>query len=476
MGGQGGRKERDRELAKSLYTDSNFDRVAMSPRKPTAEIFHGCTFSVDPVMNESDSRDFGNEGLQYLVESIVERGGAVDDVHFTHYITDKADASFARMDAVEWRPKPVNQKWVRECLRYPLISFKIAIDFLSQRRLNCRLPELSEEDLDVFLDNPASNNQIFAGTFICIANMHPKVEDILVNGIEILGGRATSRFSNECTHVIAGFVRGPECHKAIESSQIKILPIKWYVDSIKEQDLCAEAKYDLRCILESSENKVDLTRLKDFQCQVEKWIMAGGGSLCEATACHYYILEEGHGEKPPKHAKCRTIQWMKECFQFCTMIWPKKSLVWKGWTFYPYSQGMVKGGAPKRISVTGYTGHCRDVLIKIINLSGAEATKELTKTNTHLISTTCTSKKVNAARDWGLKIIGHQWLMDSVVSGKWLIEEDYSIESLFFAGNEEMWTKLEPNTLKDLPFVHPLLLDDIGNDCDQMLLVDGFLL
>ena len=147
------------------------------------------------------------------------------------------------------------------------MSFALS-DFLSQRRKNCRLPELAEQDLDVLLHSPDPSNKMFADSLICILNVPPKVEELVRNGIELLGGRAISEFTSQCTHVIAGFVRGPDCQKAIESSQTKILPIKWYVDCIKEQHLCSDSKYDLRCLLESSESRVDLSRLKDFQCQV----------------------------------------------------------------------------------------------------------------------------------------------------------------------------------------------------------------
>jgi hypothetical protein len=77
------------------------------------------------------------------------------------------------------------------------------------------------------------------------------------------------------------------------------------------------------------------------------------------------------------------------------------------------------------ITLTGYTGIQRDVLKTLIRVTGAECTDALTKKNTHLLCNNPTSKKAVAAAQWGIRVVNHLWIMDSVLTWAWQPAEKY---------------------------------------------------
>ena len=137
--------------------------------------------------------------------------------------------------------------------------------------------------------------------------------------------------------------------------------------------------------------------------------------------------------------------WNYELCRLRTTVWPSKALEWKGWQFQPCPQNpieTVEGGNNFVITLTGYTGVMREALKELIRMTGAQCTPALTKTNTHLLCNTPHSKKAQAARTWGVKVVNHLWIMDSVLTWAWQPSEKYH-KSGDIILNEGGWTLLD---------------------------------
>jgi hypothetical protein len=153
----------------------------------------------------------------------------------------------------------------------------------------------------------------------------------------------------------------------------------------------------------------------------------------------------------------RTSKWVLECCRMRTTVWPSGVLEWKGWDFLPHPRhgiSPIEGIKTFVITLTGYTGPQREILKKLIETSGAQCTSALTRANTHLLCNTLTSKKAIAANDWGVKVVNHLWIMDSMVTRTWQPCDNYtrSGQDIIEGG---MWTFLDEAALKSGNFLHP---------------------
>ena len=110
------------------------------------------------------------------------------------------------------------------------------------------------------------------------------------------------------------------------------------------------------------------------------------------------------------------------------------------------------------ITLTGYTGIQRDVLKMLIRLTGAECTDALTKKNTHLLCNNPTSKKAVAAESWGIRVVNHLWIMDSVLMWAWQPADTYNKagEEILAEGG---WTLLGDDA-DDAKSMHPRFLTE----------------
>ncbi|KAG8625891.1 hypothetical protein KVT40_006292 [Elsinoe batatas] len=80
---------------------------------------------------------------------------------------------------------------------------------------------------------------------------------------------------------------------------------------------------------------------------------------------------------------------------------------------YPIPRDGIPGFERMRISLSNYTGDARQYLENLIQYAGAEFTKTMRPENTHLITAHTKSDKCEAAEEWKVHIINHQWLEDS---------------------------------------------------------------
>jgi len=139
----------------------------------------------------------------------------------------------------------------------------------------------------------------------------------------------------------------------------------------------------------------------------------------------------------------RTSTWVKECCRLRTIVWPTKALEWCGWPFQPGPSAGIPFADNTRaiITLTGYTGYQRDALKALITMAGAEFTPALTKSNTHLLCMEPNSKKASAAGHWGITVVNHLWIMDSVLCWAWQNVEKYQETGADIIA-EGSWTRL----------------------------------
>ena len=207
-------------------------------------------------------------------------------------------------------------------------------------------------------------------------------------------------------------------------------------------------------------------------CDAVQKAQLGGGKLVEIVDEATHILTdhvedpstalglEAHDREMSVPAK-RTSAWVNDCCQFRTTVWPSAVLMWKGWNYQPLPKARIEpvdGRDNFVITLTGYTGLQREVLKRLIEMTGAEKSDALTRKNTHLLCNAPTSKKAEAAKLWGVKVVNHLWIMDSVVAWRWQPEGDYnrSGESILAEG---CWTLLDEETMASRGvIVHPRLL------------------
>jgi hypothetical protein len=201
--------------------------------------------------------------------------------------------------------------------------------------------------------------------------------------------------------------------------------------------------------------------------ETTKAVKDHGGLIVDQVDEATHILADGYacyGQEFPNRQRRpvrRTSLWVRECCRLRTTVWPSKALEWKGWQFQPCPKTpieTVEGGNNFVITLTGYTGVMREALKELIRMTGAQCTPALTKTNTHLLCNTPHSKKAQAARTWGVKVVNHLWIMDSVLTWAWQPSEKYD-KSGDIILNEGGWTLLDDEILgSNAIFEHPRFL------------------
>ncbi|DAZ94145.1 TPA: hypothetical protein N0F65_007345 [Lagenidium giganteum] len=75
-----------------------------------------------------------------------------------------------------------------------------------------------------------------------------------------------------------------------------------------------------------------------------------------------------------------------------------------------------------RGSVSVYVGVDRVVVMELLRMAGAHVSSKLNRTNTHLICLRPLGMKFEKAREWGIKIVNAQWILQSVVHNQLLDE------------------------------------------------------
>lgn len=85
---------------------------------------------------------------------------------------------------------------------------------------------------------------------------------------------------------------------------------------------------------------------------------------------------------------------------------------------YPTAREGMPAFKGLHISLSNYVGEARTYLENLITAAGAECTKHLKQSNSHLITAHSASEKFVAAKEWGVQIVNHLWLEESYASWK----------------------------------------------------------
>jgi hypothetical protein len=215
------------------------------------------------------------------------------------------------------------------------------------------------------------------------------------------------------------------------------------------------------------EEDVAATAASEIMVEAKDALLLHGGAIAESVNDATHILVDtiadlaklkGSQNNLLNPAR-RTSKWVLECCRMRTTVWPSNVLEWKGWDFLPHPRhGIphVEGVNTFVITLTGYTGLHREILKKLIEKSGAQCTPALTRGNTHLLCNTPTSKKAVAANNWGVKVVNHLWIMDSILTWTWQPCDNYSRSGQDILAEGGIWTLLDQATLNSDSFLpHP---------------------
>ena len=145
----------------------------------------------------------------------------------------------------------------------------------------------------------------------------------------------------------------------------------------------------------------------------------------------------------------RTPLWVRECHEKRATVFldgPEQNM--RNLLFCPFPSTSIEGSSDMQITLTGFQGQQRETIKQLIKLTGAQQTNTMTKSNTHLLCLSHDTHKYTAAVKWGLHVVSHVWLFDSILMWKWMDVGKY-LES----GQEEVergrWTHITAEQVRD---------------------------
>jgi hypothetical protein len=80
---------------------------------------------------------------------------------------------------------------------------------------------------------------------------------------------------------------------------------------------------------------------------------------------------------------------------------------------YPLPKDGIDGFDQFTICISNYTGEARVYLEHLITATGANFTRSMSQSNTHLITALNSGDKCDAAREWNIEILNHLWIEES---------------------------------------------------------------
>jgi hypothetical protein len=96
---------------------------------------------------------------------------------------------------------------------------------------------------------------------------------------------------------------------------------------------------------------------------------------------------------------------------------------------HSWPAGPVEGMEDVIASISGYSGHDRSNLIKLIYKTGGAYTGGVSAANTHLVCWNFSGKKFEVAKQQRKLLINHRWFEDCLLLGRRLPEEKYTFRS-----------------------------------------------
>lgn len=157
----------------------------------------------------------------------------------------------------------------------------------------------------------------------------------------------------------------------------------------------------------------DLELSKHFHETLQQLIQYAGATLTsDAEDADIYVGHYRDGEGFVKASRAKKVvgnlSWLYYVLNRNKWTSPLSKLL-----HYPIPRDGLPGFKNMRISISNYNGEARAYLENLIRYCGAEFTKTMKQTNTHLITAHTQSEKCDAAQEWNIDIANHIWLEES---------------------------------------------------------------
>ena len=279
------------------------------------------------------------------------------------------------------------------------------------------------------------------------------------------GGLVRSALTSACTHVICGRLSGAKVQRAFHMPSVHIVPPCWVTNSTKNLSREDESLHRPQRAMDVRAESPDMTVLKGYSSnvfegeaffvvdcpaavEIKDKILQFGGALAKSKDKCTFIIADTIDLRDDEWAATTTSAWngggkstfllrsshfVREGAKFRACAWSAEALLLLRLVFTPFPRqqmGNARGNGSesderKIICVSGYVGLWRTYLKELIKRTGAEQANSLTRKCTHLISFASNTQKHVKALEWGVKVVNHLWLHDSITTWQWEPEAAY---------------------------------------------------
>lgn len=157
----------------------------------------------------------------------------------------------------------------------------------------------------------------------------------------------------------------------------------------------------------------DLNVGKEIKKTLTEIVVGGGGQMVDLVdKCDIYICRYREGRDyvyaSQNNKDVGNLSWLYWLVTNNRWTSPLRRLL-----HYPIPKDGVPGFQGQIISVSNYSGEARVYLENLVKACGAEFTKSMAQSGTHLITAHTKSEKCDAALEWNIAVVNHQWIEES---------------------------------------------------------------
>ena len=308
-------------------------------------------------------------------------------------------------------------------------------------------------------------NQFFQDVVVTTAGLPEGDKDAIIAGVIALGGMYSPSLSKLVTHLVVNDMDQPKVQVAIrEKLACNILLPHWFDDCLKlgrkinerpyrlpdpeylrkegarirdvsspqiegatvakptdappssspTDSAPSEQRKNLNVFMSKTVMMCEDLDLNDHLLQtLEELIQYAGATLTsDVDEADIYVGHFREGEAYVKASRAKKVvgnlAWLYHVLNRNKWSSPRSKLL-----HYPVPSKPLPGFEKMKISLSNYNGEARAYLENLIQHCGAEFTKTMKQTNTHLITAHTQSEKCDAAQEWGIEIVNHIWLEES---------------------------------------------------------------
>lgn len=307
-------------------------------------------------------------------------------------------------------------------------------------------------------------SQFFQDVVVTTSGLPDGDKDAILAGVMALGGLYSNPLSKAVTHLVALNEDGPKVKMAHEKNlSCKILLPHWFDDCLKLGRKINERPYllpnpeylsrreakirdipsdhmegattarpdgppsssapessptDLRKGLNCIAGKrVLLSDDLDLSEHLEETLVgmieyAGATMTNDVERATVYVGHYREGEQYVRASRRKIVvgnlSWLYHVLNRNEWSNPMSKLL-----HYPIPRNGIPGFQDFVISLSNYNGDARTYLENLAACCGAQFTKTMKQTNTHLITAHTKSEKCDAAQEWNINVVNHIWLEES---------------------------------------------------------------